>query len=102
MEIIFHSHHAAVSDRMRERAVRAVEKLAQRLTRAVDGIVRFEADGPMRRVEISLRAPRQKFFVAAGEGKFFGPALALAVERLQAQLPKKSTQKARPRMLAKV
>ncbi len=78
MEIVFHSHHAVVSDRMRQRAVRAVEKLALRLSRAGDAVIRFESDGPARRVEIALRASRRRL-VAIGEGKYFGPALAQAV-----------------------
>lgn len=101
MEIVFHSHHAAVSDRMRQRAVRAVEKLAQRLSRVGDAVIRFESDGPARRVEIALRASRRRL-IAIGEGRYFGPALAQAVEHLQQQLPKKNTPKARARLLAKV
>ena len=85
MEIVFQSHHANVSPAMRERARRAVEKLARRLERAVDAVIRFEEDGPTRRVEIVLHAPRQRRLIAAAEGRFFGPALAAVVERLERQ-----------------
>jgi ribosome-associated translation inhibitor RaiA len=89
VEIIFQAHHATISERMRTRAQRAVQKTAQRLDRAVDAIVRFEEDGPTRRVEIVLRTPRHRKLVAEGRSRFYGPALAEAVERLQAQIPKK-------------
>ena len=82
---MFHSHHAVVSDTMKARARRAVEKIAVRLRRAVDAVVRFEADGPDRRVEILLHAPRRRNMVAEGRGKFFGSALAEAIERLEEQ-----------------
>ena len=85
MEIIFQSHHATVSPRLRERAERAVSRAAQRLRRAVDAVIRFESDGPTRRVEIVLHAPRQKPVVAEGRADRFGAALASAVERLNAQ-----------------
>jgi ribosome-associated translation inhibitor RaiA len=98
VEIVIQSHHAAVSDGMRDRAMRAVEKLAARLRRAVDAVVRFEEDGPTRRVEIVLHAPRQRRLVACGESRFFGPALAEAVTRLEAQARQtKATLKARTR-----
>jgi ribosome-associated translation inhibitor RaiA len=99
VDIIFHAHHAIISDRMRTRAARAIEKTAQRLSRVVDAVVRFEQDGPMRRVEIVLHAPRRRNVIARGESKFFGPALGNALERLEAQLPKKDGPKARARNL---
>jgi ribosome-associated translation inhibitor RaiA len=99
VEIVFQSHHADVSDSMRTRARRAVEKLATRLRRVVDAVIRFEEDGPTRRVEIVLRAPRQRRLVAAGEGRFFGPALATAVDRLEKQARRtKRTPKSRRRL----
>ena len=102
MEILFQSHHAQVSDRMRERARVAVTKLGARLARAVNAVVRFEEDGPTRRVEIVLHAPRRRAVVAEGTARFFGPALAFAIERLDAQTQKvKRTPKARSRKLAR-
>ena len=86
MEIIFHAHHANVSERMRKRAEAAVRRTALRMSRAVDAIIRFEQDGPVKRVEIHLHAPRQRDLVARGEGKFFGPAFAAAMTRLTAQI----------------
>jgi len=95
VDIIFQAHHATISDHMRARAERAVRKASQRLRRAVDAVIRFEEDGPTRRVEIVLRAPRHRNLVAEGRSRFYGPALTAAVDRLQAQIPKKPT--ARPR-----
>ncbi|HEX2724065.1 MAG TPA: HPF/RaiA family ribosome-associated protein [Gemmatimonadaceae bacterium] len=86
MEIIFHTHHAVVSERMRKRAEAAVRRTALRLSRAVDAIIRFEQDGPVKRVEIVLHSPRQRDLVARGEGKFFGPAFADAMEKLTNQV----------------
>jgi ribosome-associated translation inhibitor RaiA len=85
MDILFQSHHAKVSEPIRERARRAVMKLSARLTRAVNAIVRFEEDGKTRRVEIVLLAPRRRPMVAEGSARFFGPALGVAINRLEAQ-----------------
>jgi len=102
VEILFQSHHAQVSDRTRERARVAVTKLGARLARAVNAVIRFEEDGPTRRVEIVLHAPRRRAVVAEGTARFFGPALAFAIERLDAQTQKvKRTPKARSRKLAR-
>jgi ribosome-associated translation inhibitor RaiA len=97
VEIIFHGHHAQVSQRLRRRAEIAATNVAARLKRAVDAIVRFETDGPMRRVEIVLHAPRHKQIVARGEGRFYGSALTDAINRLQKGVRK---QKAKKRVTA--
>lgn len=86
MEIIFHAHHANISERMRKRAEAAVRRAAERLTRAVDAIIRFEQDGRVKRVEIVLHAPRQRMLIARGEASYYGPALSTAVERLMNQI----------------
>jgi hypothetical protein len=86
MEIIFHEHHATVSDYMRQRAAAGVRRLTARLERAVDAVVRFEADGPTRRVEIILRTPRHKRLVAKAEGRYFGPVLGVVLARLRPQI----------------
>jgi hypothetical protein len=71
---------------MRRRAEAAVRKIARRLGRTVDAIIRFEQDGPVKRVEIVLHAPRQRNLIARGEGRYFGPAFAGAMDRLIAQI----------------
>lgn len=86
MEIIFHAHHAAISPRLQQRAESSLRRAVQRLGRAVDAIVRVEEDGPTRRVELVLHAPRGRRLVARGEARFFGPALTVALGRLNAQI----------------
>jgi ribosome-associated translation inhibitor RaiA len=86
MEIIVHGHHSAVSESMRERAAAGVRRLAARMDRAVDASVRFEEDGPTRRVEIILHAPRNRRLVAKSEGRFYGPAIAAALAKLETQI----------------
>ena len=102
MEILFQSHHAQVSERIRERARAAVMRLGARLARAAKAVVRFEEDGPTRRVEIVLHAPRRRAMVAEGSARFFGPALTYAIDRLDAQTRQvKRTPKARSRKVAR-
>ena len=86
MDVIFHAHHAVVSDRTRARAQHAVERVASRLKRSVDAVVRFEGDGRTRRVEIVLHAPRNRRLVAEGHAPFFGAALGNAIRGIEAQL----------------
>ena len=85
MEIVFHSHHAAVSDHLRRLAQRGLDRIARRLTRVVSAVVRFEQDGRLRRVEIVLHAPRNRQLVGEGNGRYFGPALTAALERVASQ-----------------
>ena len=86
MEIIFHAHHAVMSPRLRARAERLVEKLGARLARPVDAIVRFEQDGPVRRVEITLHAPRRRALITEGFAHTYGPALGEAAACMQARI----------------
>jgi ribosome-associated translation inhibitor RaiA len=86
VEIVFHEHHANISERMRKRAETSVRRAATRLSRAVDGVIRFEQDGRVKRVEIVLHAPRQRKLIARGEGSYYGPALSSAMDRLMNQI----------------
>ena len=103
MEIHFHTHHAVVSDAMRKRAEREVSRAAERIPRVVEAVVRFEQDGPLRRVSVALRAPQRHDLIGRAEGKFFGPALATALSRVRAQVAKekKGRPKARAHLLAR-
>lgn len=96
MEIILHAHHAEVTDSLRARAERAVERLSVRLRRVVTAIVRFEGDGPAKRVEIVLQSPRRRDLVARAFDRQYGPALSLAVQRLEMQVAR-SRRSYRPR-----
>lgn len=86
MDVVFQAHNAVISDRMKERAVRALSKLTQRLDRVVDATVRFHQDGPTRRVEIVLNAPTHRDLVAHGRAKYYGPALRTALAHLESQV----------------
>ncbi len=88
MEIHFHAHHADVSAHMRKRAERLVMRAAERIPRVVESIIRFEQDGPTRRVSIAMRAPRHRDLIGKGEGRFYGPALVSAIARVLAQSSK--------------
>ena len=98
MKIIYHAHHAVISDRMRRRTERLLGKISLRIQRAVDAVVRFEQDGPVRRVEVVLHAPRRSPLIAEGYGRSYGPALTEATTRLETQVRRlKRTSKPRPR-----
>lgn len=100
MEIIFHAHNATIPEPLKGRAERAVLKFGRRLQRAVDAVVRFEGDGPTRRVEIVLHAPKQRNLVAEGRARSYATALTDALSRLQAQIPKKNQTRTRERLTA--
>lgn len=85
MQILLRSHNARVSEGLRERAERAISKLARRLRRTVDAHVVFENDGPNRRVEIVLHAPRHRSLVAEGRARQYAVALDRAIEHLASQ-----------------
>lgn len=103
MEIHFHAHHADVSDAMRKRAERDVLKAAARIPRVVEAIIRFEQDGALRRVTLAFRAPKHHDLIGSAEGRYFGPALTLALSRLKAQAAreKKGLPKGRARDVAR-
>ena len=91
MEINFNPHHPVISPRQQQRAEASLRRLVARLGRAVDAVVRIEQDGPSRRVELVLHAPRGRRLVARGEGRFFGPALTIALGKLTAQVARSRT-----------
>ncbi|HMC53839.1 MAG TPA: HPF/RaiA family ribosome-associated protein [Gemmatimonadaceae bacterium] len=86
MDIVFHTHHAPLSDSMRRRAEQAVRKVARRVARPVDAVVRFEQDGPTRSVEVVLHVASGRTYIARSEARYFGPALSDAVRRVERQV----------------
>lgn len=99
MDVIFHSHNAVISERLRTRAASIIHKLQLRSAHAVRTTVRFEQDGPTRRVEIVMHASRRRPLVSNGYARTYGPALSEAVHNLQAQLARsKRTPKTRARL----
>ena len=102
MLIMFHAHHADVSDNMRRRAEQALRKVARRARRPVDAAIRFQQDGSVRRVELTLHTAGGRRYVARSEDRFFGSALADAARRLAMQVNHtKRTPKARARRRAR-
>ena len=96
MQIVFHTHHADISDNMRRRAEQALRKVARRAQRPVDGAIRFQQDGTLRRVELTLHTAGGRRYVARSEDRFFGTALSTAARRLAMQVDHtKRTPKAR-------
>lgn len=86
MDIVLHAHHAEVPDTVRAAAVAALHRIGERRRRLVNALVRFVADGPQRRVEIVLQGARQRVLVASADSAAFEPALAVALDRVEAQL----------------
>jgi ribosome-associated translation inhibitor RaiA len=102
VDVIFHSHNAVISERLRARAESVIHKLEVRSARPVRAIVRFEQDGPTRRVEIVMHASRRRPLISNGYARTYGPALSEAVHNLEAQIARsKRTRKARTRAIAR-
>lgn len=102
MEIVFQNHDAPVSEHMRRRAEQALRKVASRAKRSVDGVIRFQQDGTVRRVELTMHTAGGRRYVANAESRYFGTALADAARRLAMQIDHtKRTPKARARRLAR-
>src|SRR5688572_13295638 len=102
MEIVYHIHDADVSDRMKKRAEIALLKAARRAARPQDAVIRFQVDGPVKRVEMVLHTATGKRYVAKADAAYFGSALNDAARKLTMQLDhSKRTPKARARKLAR-
>ena len=95
MEIILHAHHAEVTESLREQAEAAIRRIASRLHRVANAIVRFVGDGPTRRVEIVLRGARSRELFARADAREFAPALATAVHRLESQVARARARRTR-------
>ncbi|MBL0939943.1 MAG: HPF/RaiA family ribosome-associated protein [Gemmatimonadaceae bacterium] len=86
MEIILQAHHADVPESLRTQAEEAIRRVAARLHKVANAIVRFVGDGQTRRVEIVLRGSRYRELVAVADAREFAPALNTAVHRLESQV----------------
>lgn len=95
MEIILHAHHAEVTDTLREQAEAAIRRIAARVHRVANAIVRFVGDGSTRRVEIVLTGTRTRSLFAQADARDFAPALATAVHRLESQVARLRSQRLR-------
>lgn len=88
MELNFSHRGIDLTQSMLKKAERAVRKAAERIPRATGATVRFDADGPERRVEIVFTAPRGTRLVATATGRYWGPALNAALLKLVRQASK--------------
>ncbi len=95
MEIILHAHHAEVSDSLREQAEAAIRRIASRVGRVANAIIRFVGDGQTRRVEIVLQGTRTRSLFAQADAREFAPALATAVHRLESQIARLRSRRSR-------
>lgn len=88
MDIRFHATHVDVSDNMQRKATRLIQKAAQRAGRATAATVRFEEDGKLRRVHITLASQPHGRLATTVEGRHFGPLLEQALDSLLSQARK--------------
>jgi ribosome-associated translation inhibitor RaiA len=88
LELVFSHRGIALTQSMLKKAETAVLKAAKRIPRATSATVRFEEDGPERRVEIVFTAPRGTRLVAVAAGRYWGPALTSALSKLVRQASK--------------
>ena len=85
MEIVLSHRGVALTKSMLKKAEGAVRRAAERVPRATGATVRFNEDGPERRVEIVFSAPQGVRLVASSSGRYWGPALAAALAKLVRQ-----------------
>lgn len=97
MHIVFHAHHADVTDALQQKAQAAVEKVAGRLRGTTDASIRFAEDGAQRRVELVLRIARRAPLVAEATAPRYEAALSTAVERLETHVAHVKALRARRR-----
>ncbi len=88
MQLVFKHSGVSLTQSMLKKAERAVLKSAVRIPRATGATVRFDEDGPERRVEIVFTAPRGTRLVATAAGRYWGPALNAALLKLVRQASK--------------
>lgn len=87
MEIEIRAPSLTVSEYIRQRAERGLEKVGHRAGGATTGIARFSEDGVVRRVELEIHASsRREPLVGEGRGRHWGPAVTSALQALQRQV----------------
>lgn len=90
MQTTISARHCEIPDALRERALSVVERLGAFAHRPIEATVVFDADGPLRTVELRLHVSRGEVLIAGGEGEDHRSALDRAEERLRRQLEKVS------------
>ena len=102
MDIVYQIHDAPISERMKKRAELALVKAARRAARPQDAVIRFQQDGTVRRVEMTLHTAGGRRYVAKADAPYFGSAITAAARKLAMQLDHtKRTPKARARKLTR-
>lgn len=87
MDITYTTRHGqAISEQIRTRTTRRLERLERFTTRITAADVSFDRERAQRLVEIRLTVARRPPLVARGEGTSFREALDRAVDRLERQL----------------
>lgn len=87
MDIEIRAPNLTVSEYIRQRVERGLEKVGQRAGGATTGLARLSEDGPLRRVELEVHASsRREPIVGEGRGRHWGPAVTSAIQALQRQV----------------
>ena len=87
MDIEIRAPHLTVSEYIRQRVERGLEKIGHRAGGATTGLARLTEDGAVRRVELELHAAsRREPIVGEGRGKHWGPSVTAALQALQRQV----------------
>lgn len=88
MRVTITKRHCEISDEMKARVNKVVNKLAKVASRPQSAEVIFDEDHGAKMVEIVLVLPRGKTKVAKAEEKDFRTALDRAAEKVRSQLNK--------------
>jgi ribosomal subunit interface protein len=86
MDITIAARHCSITDAIRRRTERRLERLVRFESRATAAAVVFEEDHGRRRVELRLTVPGRGELLARGSGDTFPDAVAQAADRLERQL----------------
>ncbi len=98
MQIAISHRGIELTESMLKKAERAVRLAAERVPRATSASVRFNQQGPERRVEIVFSAARGTRLVATANGRFWGPVLSDALAKLVKQANRARRAPARRRL----
>ena len=72
MQTTISARHCEIPDALRERALAVVERLGAIARRPIEATVVFDADGPLRTVELRLHVSRGEVLIAGARAKTTG------------------------------
>ncbi len=84
------ARHCEISDDLKTRAEKEMERMSKIVARPLGADVIFDADHGRRVVELKLTLPRGQIKIASGEADNFRTALDRAADKLRNQLDKNS------------